>query len=148
MTESIYDMSTLSRFMNKQGIWKGMAWGIAANALIDGSVYFVKGNSVATGPSFAIIREQLPQGLKAYGLIMLVMACIIIYASARNSQKFARNTMLGVFSFSVWMTVLTVAGWIYSNQFSIGGLSKWFLILWLSLWLSATVPKSGGRDAT
>lgn len=143
----VSDVPILS-LMKRQGIWKGVAWGIAAMALLDGSTYSVKGNNVATGPSYAIIREQLPGGLKLYGVAMLFIACLIIYSTASHSIRLTRNVMLGVFFFSVWMTGLTIAGWIYTHSFSISGLSKWFLILWLSLWLAATVPDNGGRDAS
>lgn len=148
MFKETEDMSPLLRSINRHGLWKGVAWGITIMALIDGSTYAVRGNKVATGPSYAIIREQLPGGLKFYGVIMLAIACLIIYATARESANFSRKVMLGVFIFSAWMTSLTVAGWIYTHSFAISGLSKWFLILWLSLWLAATVPKGGGRGAT
>lgn len=147
MLKETDDMNPFLKSINHHGLWKGVAWGIAAVALIDGSTYAVRGNRVATGPSYAIIREQLPGGLKFYGFIMLALACIIIYATAKESHSLSRKVMLGVFIFSAWMTGLTIAGWLYTDSFAISGLTKWFLILWLSLWLASTVPQDGGRGA-
>lgn len=147
--DDIMDMNRVMRFIHHHGLWQGAAWGIAAVALIDGSSYSVKGNKLATGPSYSVLRDQVPGGMKIYGYAMLLIAAFIIYATASHSATFCRRVMLGVFIFSVWMNVLTFAGWIHAGQVGIGGLSKWFLILWLSLWLAATAgPYHGGGDAT
>lgn len=142
------DMNILSRFVNRHGLWRGTAWGISAIALLQGSIYSVKGDRVATGPSFSVLKDQFPDGVKVYGYAMLLVACAAMYSSAVDNTTTSRKIMLGIFIFSVWMNVIVIAGWIHAHSAGINGLSIWFLVLWLSLWLSATVGPSGGRDAS
>lgn len=137
----------LSKFIHKHGLWRGVAWGIAAASILDGATFTVRGNHAATGPSFSLLRLYLPWGMHTYGIIMLFLACAVIYSS-HPMGAIGRRTMYAVFVFSVWMTVFTVGGWIHEHHVAINGFSKWFLIVWVSLWLSATSePRAGGDGA-
>lgn len=130
-------MHQVNDFIAKQGLWRGACWGMALVCMIDGSTYFVKGNTVATGPSFHLIRSQ-PGGLTLYGACMLFLAALIIYASAER-EKYGRRIMLGVFIASFWVCLEITIGMVQANQgFVPGNISKWFFMMWVALWLAGT----------
>jgi hypothetical protein len=119
------------------GLWKGICWGIAILAMIDGSTYFVKGNNVATGPSFYVLKNQFG-GLRFYGAAMLIIAGLAIYASAVRGRC-GRYIMVGIFVFSFWVCLEIAVGlWQANKGFAPGNLSKWFFVMWAAIWLAGT----------
>lgn len=126
------------------GLWRGMAWGIAGVAVWDGTGYFVKGNSVAQGPTQTVLRE-VPLGMHLHGFIMLLLASAIIYSS-HDRPKMARRTFLVVFAYSVWLSAAMIAGWVLSNQIVWSAPSKWFFVCWVALFLAANPEKMKERE--
>ena len=77
----------------------------------------------------------------------MAFAAAIMYASSACGQL-ARYVFMAFCVFSIWMTCACVGGWVVASQVSVSGLSKWFLLTWISMWLAAFTPDPvmGGDD--
>jgi hypothetical protein len=128
-------LTTTNRLHN-YGLWRMLAWGEAGLALIDGAIYFVKGNSYAAGPSYYVLKH-MPWGLHSYGAVMLVLALYVVYSSAKRGAL-ARRVQFAVFVFAVWISVAIVVSWYISQAVSFGALTKWFFIAWVAISLHLT----------
>jgi hypothetical protein len=131
------------QFIQEIGLWRGIAWGVAGVAVWDGAGFFVRGNSIAQGPSLEVLRN-VPFGLHLHGFIMLVLASAIIYSS-HDRPLMARRVFLVVFAYSVWISAAVISGWIITRQIVWSAPSKWFFIAWVSIILAATPDKMKNR---
>lgn len=118
------------------GLWRAMAWAVAGIAIWDGAGFFVRGNVVATPDELAVMRN-VPGGMRTHGIIMLLIACAVIYASSSRSSL-ARRIFLVAFTYSVWVSFATISGWAVTHRIAWSAPSKWFLIAWITIWLAAT----------
>lgn len=118
------------------GLWRLVAWGEGMLALIDGATFFAKGNPVANGSSYSILKN-IPGGMHTHGALMLVIAAYVFYSSAhKNDLSFW--VQFGVMIYSTWVTVAVTTGWIIANQISIGITTKWLFIMWVAFGLMIT----------
>ena len=124
------------RLAREVGLWRGMAWGIMFVAVWDGAGYFSRGNVAAQGDTLTVLKN-LPGGMHTHGAIMLGLALLISYAM-HDRPILASRVMLAVFVYSIYISVAIVAGWILSSSVAWSAPSKWFLVAWVSLWLSVT----------
>lgn len=128
----------LDRF-HSYGLWRMIAWGEAGLALLDGTTFFVKGNSVAQGPSYYVLKH-MPWGLHTYGFIMLVLSIYIFYSSA-SKGAFARRIQFITFVAAVWISVAVIVSWAQVGQVTFGAVTKWFFIAWVAISLFFTEGK-------
>jgi hypothetical protein len=113
-----------------------MAWGEAGLATLDGAVFFARGNTVAHGPSYYILK-RMPWGLHTYGVILLILGAYIFYSSARCGFL-ARRVQFATFVVSIWISAAVVISWIQVNTVAFGSITKWFLVAWIALSLYLT----------
>lgn len=125
--------------IHSYGLWRMIAWGEGALATIDGATFFSRGNGVAHGPSYYVLKH-VPGGLHTYGAIMLVFAAYIFYSSARRG-RLAKQVQFATFVLAVWVSAAVIVSWVQVNAVSFGAITKWFFIAWVALSLYLTEDK-------
>lgn len=125
--------------LHEYGLWRMIAWGEAGVAILDGATFFVKGNAVAKGPSYYLLRHA-PEGLHSYGVVMLILASLILYSSATRG-RLARRIQFLTFVCSVWISAAIIVSWVQVQQVSFGAVTKWFLMAWVAVSLFLTEDK-------
>jgi hypothetical protein len=122
------------------GLWNLIAWGEAVAVTIDGATYFVKGNSAALGPSFDVLK-QVPGGLHTYGAVMLVVAALIMYSSARRGSM-AEHVQFALFILGFLISASIITSWVQADSYQTNAISKWFILTWSGLVLTLTAGKN------
>lgn len=125
--------------LHSYGLWRLIAWGEGALATIDGATFFSRGNGVARGPSYYVLRH-IPGGLHTYGVVMLIAAAYIFYSSARRGDL-ARFVQFGTFVLAVWVSAAVIVSWAQVGEVAFGAVTKWFFIAWVALSLYLTEDK-------
>lgn len=140
------------RVLARLSLWQYMAVGIIGVALWDGSGYLTKGNSIAKSPGLIFLRESIPYGMRAHGLIMLLVAIAIVWV-AHDRPVAARRVMIFTMCYAISISCAIVYGWYLSRNMPGGGItwsgpSKWFLVAWTAFGLSMNVDHIEKKSTT
>lgn len=111
-----------------RALWLSFGAIICATATIQGAGYLLGGDAVASSPSWYVMRQVVPGGMRTHGAIMLALALAFSFVMRDNRARCSRY-LLQAFSGYAFLVAVSIFGSWWITAKIVFGAPWWWLAL-------------------